>query len=285
MAEKSPSFRLYPADWLADENTCAMTAAQEGHYIRAICFCWRQGSIPKDPIRFAAMLGKGCTEEDARVVQGLFKQMASNPQRMIHQRLQLEKQKQLDWVEKCSKGGKKSGETRRYQSKGTLRVVELPPEVKPNITYSISSSSSNNNISLPVRDLAEREEPSSKIEEDPLLEIAKSKLVEPNGSQDWESKNPYMLAGRQPLKKFPEVCLSATELRDVIALYDQSSIEHLLGNAFKAAVGRLKQMQMDGKDTARAPCYSWLIGWAYQEQLENHNKTLRIERTQKPYER
>ena len=142
-----------------------------------------------------------------------------------------------------------------------------------------------NNISLPVRDLAEREEPGSKIEEDPLLEIAKSKLVEPNGSQDWESKNPYMLAGRQPLKKFPEVCLSATELRDVIALYDQSSIEHLLGNAFKAAVGRLKQMQMDGKDTARAPCYSWLIGWAYQEQLENHNKTLRIERTQKPYER
>jgi len=148
---------------------------------------------------------------------------------------------------------------------------------------------SNTNISLPVAYLADQEEQGSKTDidptpEDPLLEIARAKLVPPNGTHPWESSNPFILTGRQPLRRFPEVFLSPTELRDVIALYDGAGIEHLLAHAFKAVVGRLQQMKMDGKDTARAPCCSWLIGWAYQEQLENHNKTLRIEKTKRPYE-
>ena len=49
MKTKSPAFQFYPADYLSDSNTIAFTAEQDGHYLRLLCLCWLEGSIPADP--------------------------------------------------------------------------------------------------------------------------------------------------------------------------------------------------------------------------------------------
>jgi uncharacterized protein YdaU (DUF1376 family) len=53
---KLPWFPFYPADWLADARVAAMSLEEEGAYIRLICFCWREGSIPTDPASLARLL-------------------------------------------------------------------------------------------------------------------------------------------------------------------------------------------------------------------------------------
>jgi len=45
---KAPAFQFYAADWLADEAVSVMSLEEEGAYIRALCYCWREGSIPAD---------------------------------------------------------------------------------------------------------------------------------------------------------------------------------------------------------------------------------------------
>jgi putative transposase len=42
---KDPAFQFYAADWLADEAVSVMGLEEEGAYIRALCYCWREGSI------------------------------------------------------------------------------------------------------------------------------------------------------------------------------------------------------------------------------------------------
>lgn len=110
--KKSPAFQFYPAEWLADEDVSLMTLEEEGAYIRAMAFCWREGSIPADPMRLSALL-KGASTTVVRVVQGRFNQHPTDPTRMVHGRLEQEREKQRLWREKSSEGGKKSGESRQ----------------------------------------------------------------------------------------------------------------------------------------------------------------------------
>ncbi|OQA61448.1 MAG: hypothetical protein BWY41_00128 [Candidatus Atribacteria bacterium ADurb.Bin276] len=113
MKNNSPAFQFYPADYLADEKVQLMNLQQEGVYIRALSYCWREGSIPSDPQILATLIGKGCTEEDARVVQECFVLDKKDHSRMKHLRLDSERKKQKKWKEKSSEGGKRSGEVRR----------------------------------------------------------------------------------------------------------------------------------------------------------------------------
>lgn len=303
MADKSPAFQFYPKDFLTDGKVIVMSPEIRGLYINLLCIDWLEDGFPeKSMLTLAGYVWHdqhGNLRDDdgdgtaIALLSACFIAHPSKPGFITNPRLQKERKGQEERrLEKIKAGrqGAKSRWNRDLQPMADPSICHKSANGKAIANDSSSSSSSsaiNNNITLPVADLAEREEPGSKIvteEPDPLLEIARSKLVAPTGSHPWETSNPFILTGRQPLRRFPEVFLSPTELRDVIALYDGAGIEHLLGHAFKAVVGRLQQMKMDGKDTARAPCCSWLIGWAYQEQLENHNKTLRIEKTKRPYE-
>lgn len=140
---KAPAFQFYPADYLADENTAVMTLEEEGAYIRALCFCWRHGSVPEDLDQFCRLIGKGCTHDVGRVVQRCFKGGSNQPGRLVHPRLELERQKQGEWSKKSSDGGKKSAEVRRAkalalinsggsETKGGCEVVPTKPEPKGN---------------------------------------------------------------------------------------------------------------------------------------------------------
>lgn len=135
----APAFQFYPADWLADERCCLYSLEEEGAYIRLLCYCWREGSIPSDPEKCSKLIGKGCSTTLARIVQGAFSKDPSNGDRMVHQRLQRELERQQEWKSKCSIGGHKSQESQRLRK---TRVVQQDPNKGSSTLQSSSSSSS-----------------------------------------------------------------------------------------------------------------------------------------------
>lgn len=135
----SPAFQFYPKEYLASEKVAMMDLACEGPYLRAMCHCWLNGSIPADPKQLARLIGKDCSEDMARVVQGCFNQHPTDPLRLTHLRLDSERDKQRVWSDKSSYGGKKSAEIRKKMAelKGGSRVVQ--PKV--NIAFPFPSPS------------------------------------------------------------------------------------------------------------------------------------------------
>lgn len=115
-----------------------MTLEEEGAYLRLMCYCWREGSIPADPEKCLALLMKGGLTTVQRVVELCFVESPNDPSRLVHPRLEMEREKQNIWREKSRLGGIKSGKHRmlRKSKGGSSRPVE------PNANSSSSSSSS-----------------------------------------------------------------------------------------------------------------------------------------------
>ena len=137
--EKSPAFQFYPRDFLTDEKQMVMSLEECGAYVRLLCLCWIEGSIPDDP------------ERAARVVQAPLDRMLEmwptlracfstngEPGRLKNKRLDEERQKQAEWKQKSAEGGRKSAEHR----KGGSRVVEPPSQPNGNQGATLQSSSS-----------------------------------------------------------------------------------------------------------------------------------------------
>ena len=91
---KSPAFQWYPRDILSSMRVQEMTLAEEGAYRRLIDYCWINGYVPSDPKRAARIIGKGATVEMAQVALAMFTQDPDNPERMYHDRLLEEEEKQ-----------------------------------------------------------------------------------------------------------------------------------------------------------------------------------------------
>ena len=118
MNSKAPAFQFYPQDYLSSARVAEMTLEEEGVYLRLLCYCWSSGSIPADPERCAKLAGKGCSIAVATNVQRAFNEHPTDPQRLIHDRLEKEREKQRVRREQTSKAGKKSAEARgKNQSK------------------------------------------------------------------------------------------------------------------------------------------------------------------------
>lgn len=149
MPEKSPAFQFYPKDWLSDENVAALSKEEEADYIRLICFCWLEGSIPAELAQIELLLKpdrEGNRMIDP-VVYRCFEPDPNNPSRLVHPRLEKERKKQKDWREKCSVAGKASADARRAKRKAEAKGSTTT--VQPNVNTSVSSlqsSSSTKNI-------------------------------------------------------------------------------------------------------------------------------------------
>ncbi len=112
MLNKSPAFQFYPQDYLSSSSVAEMSLEEEGAYIRLLCYCWTVGSIPADPERCARLAGKGCTIAISTVVQRAFNGTSTDPQRLVHPRLEKEREKQLLHKQRASIAGKKSAVSR-----------------------------------------------------------------------------------------------------------------------------------------------------------------------------
>jgi len=148
---RSPAFQFYPQDWLASAKVAEMTLEEEGAYIRLICYCWMTGSIPADPARCAKMVGKGCTVEVATAVQLAFNQISTtlqpnvnqtstSDQRMTHERLEKEREKQDRHREKSAFGGRQSAKSRSAKSMTETSKNHPSTTLQPNVNLSSSTS-------------------------------------------------------------------------------------------------------------------------------------------------
>jgi len=114
VSNKSPAFQWYPKDILASARVQEMSLAEEGAYRRLLDYCWINGDIPADEKRCARLIGKGATVEIAKVCLEMFTASPDDDSRMIHDRLETEREKQ----EANSKARQKASEA-RWSKQGT----------------------------------------------------------------------------------------------------------------------------------------------------------------------
>lgn len=135
---KSPAFQFYPSDFLSDENVVLMNNIEVGCYIKLLCFCWKQGSIPSDVSKIAKL----CNEPDDKMVElwSSIKPCFRNgqPDRLIHPRLEVERKKQANFSKERSESGKRGAEKRWKNKDKDGSAIEKP--IAKNGSLSSSSS-------------------------------------------------------------------------------------------------------------------------------------------------
>lgn len=154
--EHPPAFQFYPDDWLSSADVTLLTLEQEGIYIRLICYCWREGSIPGNPEVLAGLIGKGATSELMAQLLHMFEPDPKNASRLIHARLEKERKKQRQYRKEKSKAGKNGAKSRWANKKQKMAepskengtAIVLPLAKNGSLSPSLSLSPSTENIHI-----------------------------------------------------------------------------------------------------------------------------------------
>jgi len=153
----SPAYQWYPKDILASSRVGEMTAEEECWYRRALDFCWVNGSLPADPEKLARVIGKGCCSNGVQSIIKMF-DISADGTRLLHDRQEIEREKQREWREKSAKGGLASkGKRKKARQIGTeqggteMVATKRQPNTQPN-------SNQNNTLQSPVSSLQSSEE-------------------------------------------------------------------------------------------------------------------------------
>lgn len=144
-----------------------------------------------------------------------------------------------NFLEKGGAGGK------------NLSLVEPPPEPEPE------------NVPDP-----ENFPPDEIPPDDELLKIAYSHLEKPEG-QHWTRTNAFIGIGRRPMKKYPEIFISPTELKRVFETYESSGLpKSKWKNAFLLAESRIKTKVANERILPHSiDVYSWLTNFILTDLL------------------
>ena len=113
-----PYFRLYAAELLADENTAAFNVAELGAWLRLVCSCWVNGSIPDDPKRLAGLMHTS-EEAGAELWLSISDRFAPHPTqegRLVSRRLERERTEATEAREARVRGGLESARVRRERT-------------------------------------------------------------------------------------------------------------------------------------------------------------------------
>ncbi len=157
---KSPAFRFYPNDFLSDRNVVVMSMQERGAYITLICYAWNE-PLPADVPGLSKLCGipLAAFRKIWPALSGCFREQGG---RLVHPRLERERQKQSEYRQRQSDRGVASGASRRRTkhepetNAGSLPVQpetnagSIPveqerqpdPQPKPNSSFSSSFSSS-----------------------------------------------------------------------------------------------------------------------------------------------
>lgn len=120
----SPAFQFYPKDFLSDEKQVRMSLAAVGIYMRLICHCWNEGSLPADLVSLARLSGatKRQITELWPSIGICFRETAEG--RLIHPRLEREREKQATYRQRQSDKGKASAHMRAVLATHRATTVE-----------------------------------------------------------------------------------------------------------------------------------------------------------------
>lgn len=120
---------------------------------------------------------------------------------------------------------------------------------------------------------------------DDLMIIAESWLSKPNGTEPWEKTNSYMLAGRRPLREFPELFFQPHELRSIFKQFKDSGL-----NSEQFRIGlQMGQAELTSRKAAGKPIQpdripNWFLGWIPEKLLDLQIKKERLSKAKAPYE-
>lgn len=111
-AEKSPAFQFYPKEFLTDRNVAGMSLQERGAYITLLCLCWQEGWLPADLTRLANMVGAPLSvfRKFWPAIEVCF---VASEDRLVHPRLEKEREKQANYKRRQSDKGKASAATRK----------------------------------------------------------------------------------------------------------------------------------------------------------------------------
>lgn len=144
---KSPAFQFYPKEYMTDEAVMLASHEEKGIYLDLLCCEWLEGSLPEDLSALARLAGTTLPKlkKAWKRFGNKFKPHPEEFGRLIHPRLEKEREKQAVWAEKSRIGGQLSGISRRKKSKGgsttartTLRTT-LEPNHEPNANIAVCS--------------------------------------------------------------------------------------------------------------------------------------------------
>lgn len=107
----SPAFQFYPRDFVSDAKQIALSLAGAGIYIRLLCQCWLEGSLPLDHSALAKLCGTTVQKFDKEwdLVSACFEQKDG---RLIHRRLNKERRKQAEYRQLQREKGVRGAEKR-----------------------------------------------------------------------------------------------------------------------------------------------------------------------------
>ena len=116
---RPPAFQLFVNDWLSSSKITMMTPAEEGAYVRLLCYAWADPdiSLPDDDETLAKLsrLGKQWFNGSSTVLRACFVPHPKKPGHLVNLRLLQEHTRQQEWRAKCRAGGIQSGKTRALE--------------------------------------------------------------------------------------------------------------------------------------------------------------------------
>lgn len=154
---KAPAFQFYTKDFIADSNQMAMSLHEAGAYIRLMCRCWDDGSIPDDADRLARIIGAsvGQMRKVWPAIRHCFREQPRDSGRMVHPRLERERLKQAEYRRRQSDRATKRWDRKddaaampRHTS-GIASAMQAP-HASGNALLSSSSSSSSSSTAVPT---------------------------------------------------------------------------------------------------------------------------------------
>ncbi len=149
MANKSPAFQFYPADFLSDSKVILMSNEAVGCYIKLICHGWLEGSIPSDTEGIAKLCF--CHSEKMATlweeIKPCYITHPKDPTKLIHPRLEKERKKQDKNRKDRVSAGKKGAKVRWEPDS---KAKDLP--LAKNSSSSSTSTSSSTSVKKPLGD-------------------------------------------------------------------------------------------------------------------------------------
>lgn len=140
----------------------------------------------------------------------------------------------------------------------------------------LSNTSNTSNISNNKID-------TKKIPPEPLdefMQIAEDALEQAE-SEVCQKSTIFMNTGRRPMRRYPEIWITRSELADVFKQYLDTGIpKDKFHIGFKPVAGKLRTIKGEGKTTNNVSAYNWLIGWALQETLVHLKKENDLKRSE-----
>ncbi len=126
-----PWFPFYVNDFWADEAVMCMNNRQVGIYLRLLSLQWREGSIPDDLNKLAALCGESALEFSSQwdPVAGCFENGARHLEgRLVNPRLETIRADREAAHEAMSRGGMKGGKSKRTNKKQKRKPPSSHPE-------------------------------------------------------------------------------------------------------------------------------------------------------------